>query len=70
MFDVTCVRTRAGYIGQVVFGGKILWESDPFPSEVVPRPDDKLARTTNVGSERAYQAARNKLDAVMEGLFS
>jgi hypothetical protein len=74
MFEVIVVRTKDGYRGQVSGYGKILWESEPFPSDVVTDTSemDKLRRSysTDRGSERAEVAARDKIVSVMEGLFA
>lgn len=76
MFTTTVVKTKAGTIGQVCMGnhdyvGRILWESEPFPVEMVPT-DDKLRRLTerDIGVDKAQEAAQNKITEVLEGLFA
>lgn len=70
MFDVTVVKTKAGYIGQVCVNQKILWESEPFPTEMAKSPNDRLERSYDLGGEKATRSAQDKIMTVMEGLFA
>lgn len=77
MFTTTVVKTKAGVIGQVCLGnhdyvGKILWESEPFPVEMV-ESEDKLRRggyERDVSADKATKAAQDKITEVLERLFA
>jgi hypothetical protein len=76
MFTTTVVKTKAGTIGQVCMGnhdfvGAILWESEPFPVEMV-ESEDKLRRgyERDVSADKASKAAQDKITEVLAGLFA
>lgn len=75
MFTTTVVKTKAGTVGQVCMGnhdyiGNILWESEPFPVEMV-ESEDKLRRgyERDVSVDKATKAAQDKITEVLERLF-
>ena len=65
--DIKVARVKAGHVGQIYLYQDILWESEPFPSEVVDNPTE--FRTDDLGAQRACVAATEKIKSVMEGLF-
>ena len=71
MFDIKMVEVKAGHVGQVVREGKIIWESEPFPSEMVPS-EDKLRRfhEQDIGAQKAFQATQDKITEAVERLFA
>lgn len=71
MFDTNVVKLKAGYVGQITRNDKIVWESTPYPSEMV-EVDDKLRRQTerDIGWDKAFQATQAKIDEAVERLFA
>lgn len=72
MFDSTVVKVKAGYVGQIIRGDKIVWESEPFPPEM-GLVEDNLRRSTreeDISYKNAYDATQAKIDEVVERLFA
>lgn len=72
MFDTNVVQVKAGHVGQIKRGEKIVWESEPFPVEMGEQ-EDKLRRATfsvDLGYDKAFKAAVAKIDEVVERLFA
>ena len=52
-YSVAAIRTMAGFVGQILFDGEIVWESTP-----VTKPEDAAELARNVLIARAKKAFR------------
>lgn len=68
-FDISLARTKAGYLGQVTYGGTIIWESEAFPDDGRPALNGDGSYDSEAAAEKAVQAARDKVKEVLTGLF-
>ena len=57
-FTIATVRTKNGYLAEIIIGGEIVWESEPF-----------IPTSGQDGVELARKAAKETVVAAVERLF-
>ena len=70
MFITNAIETKAGWVGQVKHGSKIVWESVDPKADEPARYDEDGDRISKTGRELAIEAAQARIDEAVSDLFN